>query len=141
MNIKRMGILVKYMASLPPEYRARFDMAEFFRVTTRGLAVPAPGACGTTACAAGYACTVPAFNDCGLYMRPRPRDKAVPAEPCYGSETGVSAIMRFFSMNMDEFEEFFGIENDDDSPAEWAGRATQALRLAAKILKESACAD
>lgn len=80
-------------------------MTVFFRGFTldRGGDVP-DIPCGTAACMAGWACTIPAFARQGLTAAVYGSNYIVPA---YGTDEGFTALEAFFDITSDECEYLF----------------------------------
>lgn len=57
-------LLSDFLRTVPPD---RFDL-DYWASAAGGRRTFAPDACGTTACAIGWACTLPAFNAAGLRL-------------------------------------------------------------------------
>lgn len=122
--------LVKYMESLPPEAKEHFDMDSWFGhrrgnhdynlaygdpVTKRTLRY-----CGTSACALGYAATIPAFRRRGLTMQ-------VGGEPRYGNDFSFDAAVSFFNISHWQSELLFSGVNTVRTPKQWAKRARRLI--------------
>lgn len=130
--IKRLTILRDFMRKLPKSAEDHFDMIAWYKhegldhnhlakdgtITCKTLT-----GCGTSACAAGWAATIPSFRRAGFKYRP-------------------GALTDGFTMTP---ERFFDLESTDDgiyvaddifyaydisTPKEWAKRATEILKKA-----------
>lgn len=69
MNTKRLLTLAKFLEEKVP--RKAFDYAVWFgaKVLDSKGRLRSPAECGTTACAMGWACMIPAFKRAGLTVR------------------------------------------------------------------------
>lgn len=129
---RRLTKLIEYMESLPREARAHFDMGYWFRhhgdnhyhdlygkseLTRRDLNL-----CGTSACALGWAATIPSFRRDGLRL--------TPTGVYFGNEwcEGAEAAVVFFDITDDMAYDLFGGANRDKTPKQWAKRARKVLR-------------
>lgn len=63
-----------------------------------------PKTCGTTACAMGWACTIPEFKSAGLKMRG--------FNPTFRGEHSFRAAAEFFDLTPYEVDYLFGAENE-----------------------------
>ncbi len=129
----RVTKLIEFMESLPPSANKHFDMKKLFAHKGKGHAhhipidnipVEAVMTCGTTACALGWACTMPYFKRLGLTVS-RMGDAA-------DSEWGVDQPEIFDlywagGEDVDAWDELFGSHNNDKTPKSWAKRARKLL--------------
>ena len=117
---QRLGTLIRFMRRLPKDANKHFDMESWFsyggehelkakEVTRKVLTY-----CGASACALGWACTIPSFQKAGLRM---PINKI--EEPWSKSEeffdVPISVVFYLFMM-------------DAETPKQWASKAEQYLR-------------
>lgn len=89
------------------------------------------------ACAGGFACRMPAFNAEGL--RPDPVFNGV---PCYRSEVGGVALMRFFDLNMEQTMRLFALKPvffNITTGRRWARRIEREMHRAARQSLASRC--
>lgn len=117
-NLKRLEKLIEYMEGLPKEANRHFSMDTFLEHhgdhkhkaprSKRDLL----HSCGTTACAMGWAATMPYFQKLGLSFRKN------------GRIGGIDVIARLMSY---EWQELFGGYNRDRTPKQWAKRARKCL--------------
>lgn len=133
-GFRRLHKLVDYMDSLPKSANKHFDMKTFFHHENpehEHLIPDAPTVkdlhtCGTSACALGWAMTVPAFRRAGLELS---EDEVMNSHEVFG-------LPDFWSEDGDElWESFFGGENKDKTPRAWAKRVRRLLK---KIEAEAA---
>ena len=128
---RRLTKLVKFMASLPKSAEAHFNMGSWFNhdgcdhdhglgdgreVTRRDMNL-----CGTSACALGWAATIPSFRKAGLSM-----DSSI-AVP-YFQGYGLTAAANFFDIGMVQAHALFSGTKSDRTPKQWAKRARKLLR-------------
>jgi len=87
MNKRRLMTLAKYLEKVPPK---RFDMNRWVDGEFCGLdEEPAHDECGTTACAVGWAATIPSFKKAGLKINNR-------LDPQSGRRKNWAAVQAFF---------------------------------------------
>lgn len=101
MNRERLALLAARLESIPPKH---FNLKSWVETNGHplGKAVRSPGVCGTTACAAGWACTMPEFKELGLEFC-----KDGSYAPKYKARTGGEALMAFFDINNYEMNNLF----------------------------------
>lgn len=128
MNTKRLMKLIEFMEKLPKKANEHFSMWRWIK--HRGeddhgfgkyIRPGDPMTCGTTACALGWAATVPSFRKAGLKV--------------YAEEDGpdnYDVAVRFFDLDHMQFEEIFGGTNDDKTPKQWAKRVRKLVRHAGR---------
>lgn len=131
---RRLTKLVNFMASLPRSANQHFDMSSWFvvmehepdehglhtgrAVTSRDLSL-----CGTSACALGWAATMPSFKRAGLSM------DSVMATPNFkGRHYGLEAAKAFFDIDLLQAHNLFAGVNKDRTPKQWARRARKLIR-------------
>lgn len=132
-GFKRLYRLCDYMASLPRSAVKHFNMQHFYEHQGEGHdhqlpVAPKVGdlhACGTTACALGWAMTVPSFRRAGLRIEE--------SERFFEGESAdyfVCGSEEVFGLDEDsyEWEQLFGGDNTDKSPKAWAKRVRRLLR-------------
>lgn len=134
-TVKRLTTLIEFMEKLPKSANKHFDMSAWFRhigthshgiMNNKPIPANALKHCGTTACALGWAATIPAFRRAGLKV--------------YAIETGAGNAersKRFFGINeyqqralFDYGLEFDGTPGDREvihTPKQWAKRARRLL--------------
>lgn len=94
MRTDRLLTLAAFLDSLPPE---RFDFGHWVGDKWEGR----PDlSCGTTACAAGWATTIPEFREAGLRMRASNWGGGFPVFKPY---TGFTALGVFFDLGPDPY--------------------------------------
>src|SRR6185436_3350004 len=130
-GFKRLHKLFDFMESLPRSANNHFSMRGYIehasiehrhelsnKPTVRDL-----HACGTTACALGWATTVPALRRAGLTLD---------IDPVYGVD--VEGSYEVFGIDyepgapIDEWDALFGPENEDKTPKAWAKRVRKLLK-------------
>ena len=128
LTYRRMMKLVEYMESLPKSANRHFDMQMYFihrgdhehdisdKPTVEDLHT-----CGTTACAAGWACTMPYFRRLGLR---RAGDYVVNEDDIF------NLVDRDGQVAYELWSWFFGSENEDKTPKQWAKRVRKLLQEA-----------
>lgn len=121
--------LVEFMEALPKSANAHFDMATFVNhygehhhKFPEKMRMKDLHTCGTTACALGWAATMPYFKRLGLYLN-------------YSEEVQGDEIAVF---DMDNCEigvnggymwgPLFGSHNKDKTPKQWAKRVRRLIR-------------
>jgi hypothetical protein len=119
-HAKRLLKLADFLDALP---RESFNLATWFRETD----------CGTVACAAGWACTIPAFKRAGLRIAksesPHHAPQVIPTLTDAAGETyfGFDACAEFFGLLMGDSYHLFG-------PDEYrTGRRTTPKAVAKRI--------
>lgn len=81
-------------------------------------------------CAAGFACRMPAFKTAGLRA-----NAAFKGVPCYRSDAGGLALMRFFDMNEAQVLRLFALKPvffNITTGRRWARRIEREIRRAAR---------
>lgn len=118
MNLKRLNHLIRYMKKLSPEATEHFDMQLWINhpkalkdnFTRKNLM-----SCGTTACALGWAASLPSFKKAGLKLNAQAR-----------GYTNLAHAEVFFGLNKREAMALFAMYNVR-SPAEWARVAEEKI--------------
>jgi len=112
--------LCSFMEKLPRAANKHFNMRAFWNDESRGHDHPVPTtvadilhSCGTTACALGWAATMPYFKKRGLRFNK------------FGHIVGLSAVVPAESL---KWGALFGGSNEDKTPKQWARRARQLVR-------------
>lgn len=130
MNEKRLLKLAAVLKTVPSKH---FDMmacwvagediesAQSFGA--KGLGTPKT--CGTTACAMGWACTVPEFKRAGLKMQG--------FEPHFKNACGFTAAEKFFDISENDAAFLFGAENEGITPKQEAARIIKFVETRKKI--------
>lgn len=98
MNRARLALLAARLETVPEEF---FSMTEWAKLTggeifDKGIRKPE---CGTRACAAGWACSVPEFNKAGLYMVESYEFGEKKGTPKFGDSTSWHAVRQFFEID------------------------------------------
>lgn len=124
---RRLTTLIRFMSSLPRSANRHFDMESWFShsgdheikgaITQRIMRD-----CGTTACALGWACTIPSFRKAGLHLEVGFR------APMYGGVIGLSSATRFFEITGLQSLDLFDGTIEDKTPKQWAKRARGLLK-------------
>ena len=118
---ERLKTLAAFLESFDATKGAKdeFNMGVWYEQYERGT----PG-CGTAACALGWATTIPAFRDAGLY-----RDEC--GDPTFGFACGLGAGANFFGLTAEQSSHLFWPysygKNDDKSPRGVAARIRELL--------------
>src|SRR6266850_4020976 len=112
--------LCSFMESLPRAADKHFDMRTFWLDQSLGHDHPLPKkvtdilrSCGTTACALGWAATMPYFQKLGCRFNKN------------GYLVGLSVVVVEES---DKWPALFGGRNEDKTPKQWARRARALVR-------------
>lgn len=85
-------------------------------------------------CAAGFACRMPVFNAAGLRA-----DPAFSGVPCYLSDAGGLALMRFFDLDAEQAMRLFALKPvffNITTGRRWARRIEREMRRAARDSSE-----
>lgn len=100
----RLSLLATVLESLDGYIEPKFDMNFWVRqLRFRSNAPKTPkelADCSTSACAAGFASTIPAFRKEGFVLRGR--------QPYYDGEEGFQACEKFFGLNAKQARRVFG---------------------------------
>lgn len=112
--------LCKFMENLPKSANNHFHMGAYFIDNSEGHGHPPPKkaadllhSCGTTACALGWAATMPYFRKRGLRFMEN------------GVLHGIAVVVPTASI---KWRELFGGWNHDKTPKQWAKRARALVR-------------
>lgn len=140
---RRLNTLIEYMDTLKVaggHFKMRQWIAHKGRVATinvHGIDGKSPVKkeqlleCGMSACAAGWACTVPSFQRAGLMMKAGDFSDDTNLRPVYGGEEHFDAIIKFFDLNERQARRLFGpYRRDVNTPKEWA---TSARKIVAQF--------
>ena len=106
MKKRRLLKLADFLDTVP---RNKFDIGRWFSPVGEGAVfpvgeIPVVGACNTTACAAGWATTIPTFKRAGLHLEPSERygvdgeTGLVVMIPAYGDLRTQLALEAFFGL-------------------------------------------
>ena len=132
LTVRRLLKLADFLDSLPSSAAQHFDLDTWFchekkdhahrvgpYITRRAL-----NHCGTTACALGWASTIPSFRKAGLKIATR----SFGPEPLRKAE-------KFFGLTTQQAEFLFVWGSDSDSPKAWAKHCHKFVqdRLADKV--------
>lgn len=117
MRKDRLKRLADFLQIVPEE---RFDMQRWVGDDFKG----SPDlSCGTSACAVGWATTIPEFREAGLHLDFDPDDElAWIATPVYQGWEGYDAAAQFFEIPRGQAEHLFGSFHFDDKPSDVARR-------------------
>ncbi len=133
--VRRLTKLADYMDALPKEANEHFYMGDWFihdgkhehhfskrAITRRDLEF-----CGTSACAMGWASTIPAFRKAGLSVAPNSNLLLAGYQP-KGSLFEI--IDRFFNIQREHSEHLFSgrIQVKVKTPKQWAKHCRKFLR-------------
>lgn len=129
MNIKRLEKLISFMSKLPKSANKHFDMLTWFEHTGdhvhpigRKVTREALRHCGTSACALGWAATIPSFQKAGFTMSTRS-----------SGTFPLSKAQRFFDLSLNQAEKLFipvpmlPMEHVS-TPKQWAKTARRLVR-------------
>lgn len=132
--VRRLTKLADYMESLPRsaaehfhmEWYAGHDAVEFHShfISGQELTTTDLNRCGTTACAAGWATTIPSFRRAGLRLVWGGHY----GEVFLGELDSAIALETFFHIGHDEAYELFGADTLDKTPWAWAARCRKFIR-------------
>lgn len=95
---RRLLKLADFLEKLP---RKRFDYGTWVGEDWAGKQ---DLSCGTTACAVGWACTIPAFRRAGLKLA---KTSFETGTPTFGEVTSFKAAAEFFELNMRDVDHLF----------------------------------
>lgn len=132
---RRVLKLVEFMEKLPPSANKHFDMDTWCSHDGEAHEHLQPGdsvsqsdvmTCGTTACAAGWAATMPYFRRLGLELRWDGFDAAMFVKG--RRDTMFSEVPRLFDLDLQRAEELFAGTNTDKTPKAWAKRARKLIK-------------
>lgn len=131
-GFRRLYKLCDFMASLPKSANKHFHMRDFFEHKGADHQHSLPNeptkqdlhACGTTACALGWAVTVPAFRRAGLYVSAN--ESFIHEGKWYSVEGSCEAFG--LPEGDHEWDKLFGSENKDKTPKAWAKRVRKLLK-------------
>lgn len=133
----RLMKLVKFMESLPKSAEKHFNMAAWFahdgdhelkygRRVTRTLLKD----CGTTACALGWAATIPYFKRLGLTVK----HGGIVGTLVYRGEGGCDyeeieeCDKPLFGIDKDQWVALFGATTTVTTPQQWAARTRELIK-------------
>lgn len=126
---KRLLRLAALLRTVP---RKRFNISRWTNGPFCGKdKEPQHNECGASACAFGWACTIPSFKKAGLHLvkeRDRWGEEGFIYYPKYNGQSGFSAAQEFFNITEDEAEILFSEENPNS--------AKQAAKRIEKLVKQ-----
>jgi hypothetical protein len=121
--VRRLTKLADYMAKLPASANKHFNMGSYFDhngdhqlVADNGLTKKHLMDCGTTACAFGWAATVPAFRKAGLSMDAEGEFSLRGCASIYCDEIAKT----FFDIDSVQQAHLFGSRTFIKTPKQWA---------------------
>ncbi len=132
--IRRLTKLADYMERLPKKKSKHFRMSAWFahrgvdsehglrrnhRISTKEL-----NYCGTSACALGWACMIPAFKRAGLSLL----HDGIIGEVRFRKDCDFDAAANFFELNEEQSMKLFSGVFDLNTPKQWAARCRKFLR-------------
>lgn len=136
MNRERLTILATFLATIPPE---RFDLGTWAGNDKIHWGGEKDLSCGTTACAMGWAATIPEFQALGLHLEIPAHGFAQNgfAQIRFGNEIAFAAAAEFMDLTPRETDYLFDPDYYDDgaTPAEVIARINQFL-LDGKTVRE-----
>jgi hypothetical protein len=133
--MRRLTTLIKFMKSLPASANKHFDMGTYIRHTGTHehfgknliLSQKDLHTCGTSACALGWAATIPSFKKAGLCLVAGYgvdlMSKGLRLES-YSEDAGC----KFFDLNPYEANDLFGARTDLKTPKQWARHAEKLVK-------------
>lgn len=127
--IRRLTKLADFMDALPPEARKHFDMGRWFKHNGMHKVKDEVSAlrkfdCGTSACAAGWACAVPEFRRAGLTISGN--DVLYDG---YSAKDSFTALSVFFDIPMTgHLGYLFGNTDNIRTPKQWAKHCRKYIR-------------
>lgn len=121
---RRITKLIQYMRSLPKNAGKHFNMSRWAYHTGEGahwargdvLTRDNLTSCGTTACAAGWAASMPYFRRLGLRL------------DAVNDRLGIINSLDVFDIDAFREIELFGPHNKDKTPKAWAARAEKLIK-------------
>jgi hypothetical protein len=130
LNTKRLLKLIAYMDALPKSAEPHFNMRSCWarhqgpHPMTGPLTKKSIMDCGTTACALGWAATIPEFRRAGLRM------EWYEVYGSYEARFDSDKAAQFFGLDGNQFWSLFNDNNmrTDTTPKNWAKRAREQLR-------------
>jgi hypothetical protein len=139
-SYKRLLKLIEYMESLPASANKHFGMRHWFDHTgkkhTHGLiegdVVTAEHlhSCGTRACAAGWASTMPYFRKLGLKLVWSEGEASlVYANATWSENDDFTNLAELFELDRESTTILFGAEAVDETPKQWAKRARHCMKV------------
>ena len=126
LNVRRVKALIKFMRSLPKSAEKKFNMAWWFvhndyehsHKVGKFITKETLEHCGTTACALGWAATIPSLRKAGLRV-----------EALSHSDKPMKRARRVFGLDEAQAEALFAPDFDvPTTPKAWARRADNLLR-------------
>jgi len=131
--VRRLTKLADYMDGLPREANKHFYMGDWFihggehqhRFSKRAITRRDLEFCGTSACAMGWAATIPAFRKAGLSVAPNGNLLLAGYQP-KGSLFEITD--RFFDIEREHSEHLFSGRLQVKTPKRWAARCRKFLR-------------
>ena len=112
MNKRRLRVLRNFLAN--KKFTGHFDMTRW-----AGQIRNKQPTCGTAACAAGWATTIPSFRKAGLYLTVwGPAYQDLNTRSSDGSTNGYNALARFFGISYDDASELFDPSKYHDNHVE-----------------------
>lgn len=137
--VRRLTKLADYMQALPKKAEAHFSMTRWFR-RSGGHKIQDPSLalknfdCGTVACAAGWACAIPAFKKAGLRMS---TDKYGVDDIVFGEfrargshSNQFLSLRKFFDIDADAAKNLFNPLTDSPikTPKQWAKHCRKFIK-------------
>lgn len=113
MNVERLTILAEFLDTLPDD--KHFNMLLWAIDYADGQPI-----CGTEACAAGWAATIPSFREAGYQLSKN-------GEPFYLNRHNIPALQLFFDLSYEQTESIF-IKNSYLDYEDVAGRRSIVVR-------------
>ena len=133
LTVRRLTKLADYLDSLPPKASNHFRMLHWFRhsgkddhpFNANGITKRDLNFCGTSACAIGWAGTLPYFRRAGLKVEPSGRTTV-------NGNSGILASWEvldpFFGLTRHQSAHLFGPYTRIKTPKQWAARCRKFLR-------------
>ena len=132
---RRLTKLIEFMEGLPASANKHFNMGTWFAHNGgddhrfkigKELPPDAIHECGTTACALGWAATMPAFRRIGL--RVIWNDDVDGTELKLGKARDWNAVQELFDVDFFYATSLFEMRKSDTTPKKWAKRARRLMR-------------
>lgn len=129
---KRLLTLAKFLLTVPED---NFDLSTWRAGDCSGFVTDEKlnnHTCGTTACAVGWACSIPEFINLGLHM-PLHRVSAWSSYPVFSGQVSWDAVEKFFGITQEEskylFQSDYYYGTSEATPSGVAIRIKQFVKL------------
>ena len=140
LTVRRLTKLAGYLDSLPPVASKHFRMLHWFKhkgkddhpFSPSGICKKDLSYCGTSACAAGWAATIPQFKRAGLKVD---ATGDLTLNGTRGIWSSMELVEQFFGLTTRQTSHLFGPYTKIKTPKEWAKRCRKFLREHAKDIE------